>query len=500
MSSRSSILVVLSLVIGCGDSAATDDSIGEEETTTTNTTTTADSTAADSDTGASGSDDGAVDTGFDPPEPECGNGFVEPGEQCDDGNDIDDDDCNNDCLIPCGVEWEVTELPPTGESPITGLRVVRDAQDAIVTAGSLREVTTDQEGGATAGPREVLLVRHDAAGTKLWDSRISLGDGDTRVGGLAVDSNGDIYLALTVDGDEGGSDIVVSKRAAGDGAELWQHVYDSEIDTSVDLATGIAVTSEGDVVASGTVRAGVMDDDVWVRRIGGALGDEMWTTTWSGPGDGMFSVDRGGPVVVGPSGAAYVLVREHVAQSIAPVFVLRVQPDGGDDPQAEPWFTPQHPGDAQVFTAVGLDVDSEENVVFALERMSFFGIEFWVHKVDSTGSQVWQRERDEFEVREGSLRIADVTIDEDDRPLLVGRYRNFDPQQQLAWFEVWLRRLDAAGDVQCAVDHRATSDGLIPPSIVAEGGATRSDGGAIVTGMHELGEDLSLWLGTFRPT
>jgi cysteine-rich repeat protein len=33
---------------------------------------------------------------------ECGNGVVEEGEQCDDGNDDDDDACTNDCTVPTG--------------------------------------------------------------------------------------------------------------------------------------------------------------------------------------------------------------------------------------------------------------------------------------------------------------------------------------------------------------------------------------------------------------
>jgi cysteine-rich repeat protein len=31
------------------------------------------------------------------PRPVCGNGIVEPGEVCDDGNDVDTDSCHNDC-------------------------------------------------------------------------------------------------------------------------------------------------------------------------------------------------------------------------------------------------------------------------------------------------------------------------------------------------------------------------------------------------------------------
>ncbi|TMC60341.1 MAG: DUF4215 domain-containing protein, partial [Chloroflexi bacterium] len=30
----------------------------------------------------------------------CGNGIVDPGEQCDDGNTNDFDDCRNDCTLP----------------------------------------------------------------------------------------------------------------------------------------------------------------------------------------------------------------------------------------------------------------------------------------------------------------------------------------------------------------------------------------------------------------
>ena len=33
----------------------------------------------------------------------CGDGFVGPGEACDDGNQVDDDACGNDCSPPnCG--------------------------------------------------------------------------------------------------------------------------------------------------------------------------------------------------------------------------------------------------------------------------------------------------------------------------------------------------------------------------------------------------------------
>ena len=491
------ISLPLSLALGCGDSAMSAVVPGDgDETTEGSSSTTGAPETLDTSTGSSSADDDQVDTGFDPPEPECGNGFVEPGEQCDDGNDIDDDDCNNECLIPCGLEWEQLELPPTGESTLSGVLVARDASDAIVTAGRLREITTDEAGMQTQGPHEVLLVRHDGDGTKQWDARISLGSGHTRLGGLAVDPSGDVYVALTVDSAEGGSDIVVSKRARDDGSELWQHVHDSQVDSSVDLATGIAATDDGDIVVSGTVRAGAMDDDVWVRKLHGASGDEVWTTTWSGPGDDTFSSDRGGPVAVGPSGAVYVLAREHVDYATAPVLVLRASEAGGE---LERWFTPQYEGQVQIFVAVDLAVDSEDNVHLAVERTTFTGIDFWVHKVDAAGVQSWQRSRDDYREGGSGWRLVGLALHQGSA-VLVGRYRNEDAQQQLEWSELWLRRLDPAGQLTCALQYRAAAQGLIPPSLFAEGGATRSDGAAIVTGMHESGDEVALWLATFRPT
>lgn len=41
--------------------------------------------------------------GTPPPPSTCGNGLVDPGEECDDGNSINTDACTNVCMIPvCG--------------------------------------------------------------------------------------------------------------------------------------------------------------------------------------------------------------------------------------------------------------------------------------------------------------------------------------------------------------------------------------------------------------
>jgi cysteine-rich repeat protein len=54
----------------------------------------------------------------DPPDPFCGDGNLDPGEQCDDGNDNAFDGCRSDCTLvelldPPPMEWTYVEVPGT---------------------------------------------------------------------------------------------------------------------------------------------------------------------------------------------------------------------------------------------------------------------------------------------------------------------------------------------------------------------------------------------------
>jgi cysteine-rich repeat protein len=93
------MMMLASSVLSCsGDSVATTSGVGE----------TTDATGDGGGDGTSGAvtDDTAVpteggETGVEPIV--CGDGVVQPGEACDDGNDAPDDGCSNDCTLPvCG--------------------------------------------------------------------------------------------------------------------------------------------------------------------------------------------------------------------------------------------------------------------------------------------------------------------------------------------------------------------------------------------------------------
>jgi cysteine-rich repeat protein len=119
---KTCMMSVVMVLAGCSSDPAadgtetgtrgTEDSGGESgsesggETNTSGTTETSDTTG----------DETAETTG--PPEPFCGDGNVDPGEECDDGNDNSFDGCLDDCtaiepLDPPAMQWEYMEVPGT---------------------------------------------------------------------------------------------------------------------------------------------------------------------------------------------------------------------------------------------------------------------------------------------------------------------------------------------------------------------------------------------------
>jgi len=82
-----------------GGSSSSDDATGDSRPGTADTAATGDTTSGEppQDTGADGDSE--------PLPPYCGDGQVDPGEQCDDGNLVDHDACTNACSSPaCGDE------------------------------------------------------------------------------------------------------------------------------------------------------------------------------------------------------------------------------------------------------------------------------------------------------------------------------------------------------------------------------------------------------------
>ena len=438
---------------------------------------------------------GSSETGFDPPVPECGNGFVEGDEQCDDGNRTDDDACNNICQVPCGLDVASLVLPPTNESVIDASFVAAMPDDGSVVAGLLREITTDQRGNEQIEDDVAQVIRFDAAGRVLWTVTVDNPLGDLDAAGLAVDDAGDIVLAATADDPDGTQGIVVVKLAADDGAEAWRHTFDGTLAGEDDPATGVALTPEQDVIVAGQTRVDDGDDDVWVRKLAAADGTEIWTTTYSGAGNGSFSTDDGGPVAVDDDGNIWVLALEYVDFDAQPPVLLRFGPDGGP---AELELSQMLPGTAQDYFLA--DFEGADQGVFGIYGRDLgTNLEIRLVRWDGDGSEVWAIDNAAIATEEtGSDWRIEGVAPQGDEVLVAGTVDNDVTIEDTVWQEVWVARLMADGTERCRSQYRGDQMGLLPPSIVAADAAVAGDGQGLVSGLLTAEGDTALWLGRFR--
>src|SRR5690606_28359528 len=143
---------------------------------------------------------------------------------------------------------------------------------------------------------------------------------------IAVGPGDEVYV---VGWHEGAGDDVWYAALDPSGVELWSVLVDGGVVVDGDdRGSGIVLTPDGELVIVGRVRVGDGGDDVWVRKASTSDGAELWTTTWSGTGDGMFSTDRAGQVAVADDGSIWVAAREHVAFDTQEATLLHFDADG----------------------------------------------------------------------------------------------------------------------------------------------------------------------------
>ncbi|MCA9705107.1 MAG: PQQ-binding-like beta-propeller repeat protein, partial [Myxococcales bacterium] len=481
--SRSSLLGSL-LLLACGDdgtgvpqptTAATEDSTGPMLTTgVVDEGTDEGSSSTTAEPGSTG------DTGFEPPVPECGNGYVELGEECDDGNRDDGDACSNACQVPCGLEWSTVTLGPTLDSEIEGLSVARSDSEQIVVSGRLREITVEMDGTVIEGDDTVLVQAYDAVGGFAWEQVLGTADGHARPAGVAVDAAGDVYVAATLDAADGGTAIRAYKLAAADGMQLWTHDFDGPLPGEDEEAFGIAVGPDGQPVISGQARVADGDDDVWLRKLDAADGTEVWTQTHSGVGSGGFSIDDGGPLAIAPDGAIFVLARIYEDFQTVRGTLLRFGADGGPPTWT---FTPDVPGASQVFFLGAIAVDDAGAPAMVVTRPAV-GINGWLFRLDAAGQEVWSRTHEQF-IQPGigdEWRFEGLAFDGDELVIL-GRVYDDQRIPGSEWWEPWVARVASAdAAVRCQVTHTVDDGGLVPPSLSTYGVALTSESSALATG------------------
>ena len=152
-----------------------------------------------------------------------------------------------------------------------------------------RAITGDSGGNSYAvgytesegqGGSDALIAKYNSSGTIQWQRRIG-GAGDEEGNNVAIDSNGDVYIAgATTTSTAGAQDFYIVKYNSS-GTLVWQRRLGS---ASGDSANGIAIDSTDSIyVAGSTAGAGTGTNDVLLAKYNSS-GTLQWQRTLTGSG------------------------------------------------------------------------------------------------------------------------------------------------------------------------------------------------------------------------
>lgn len=352
-------------------------------------------------TGGDTDTDSGTDTDvFDPAN--CGNGDVDFMEECDDGNMINGDGCNEDCLPSGQPQWAQTHDEAGADDCANGVGI--DSDGNVVVVGYI---------GLANGTTDIWIRKYSAEGEELW-TETSNGppSDDDQALAVALDAAGNVTVTGFVTGTLGqGKNIWVRQYPAAGGDPVWTDVFEADFGGD-DIGRAIATNDTGYVVA-GEVATDVANSDIWIRRYDLA-GMPRWTSTYAGTIAGFDSA-QGAAIAAG--GDSVVAGWDYDETEGQRAWVRKL--DGSGD---EVWTQTFNAGASEGNAANDVTIDSAGNVVVTgTTRMGSLSIHGWTAHLDESGAEQWV---DDYTAEDG---VGDanrgVAVDADDHVLVVGTFR-----------------------------------------------------------------------------
>jgi len=393
----------------------------------------------------------------------CGNGQIDDGEQCDDGNDVEADGCELDCTYSGAVMWSQSYDEGKGASEYLS-HVAVDSTGHIYAAG----YPYDRDDYKW-------LQRYSPSGELLWTYELPLDSTFTGVRGLAVDSadravvvgfrDSDVLrypfaINVTPSGAPGWTLMPQDQETAGirlngiaahasklyapsivwggeDGTvELLQVVVLSEDGSventfihdikapdgtvTIDIPDSIAVASDGTIVVAGSHRPAPLRNIAFATAFdpdGAVRWEQQHSTPYGAAWFNEVAIDSKGDVVV--AGLAHDGLLHAGAESNAELQnnnILVLKYDAAGTLQ---WKFSLDGGIAENDWADGLTIDSQDHIIVAgvLRVPNYLG-ETWVRKLDGHGTPLWTRTLELFSW-DGAMA---VTHDASDHIIVAGYY------------------------------------------------------------------------------
>jgi outer membrane protein assembly factor BamB len=286
-----------------------------------------------------------------------------------------------------------------------------DAAGDVVAAGSTGEPVVPT-GFHTSF---VVAKLAGATGTELWQRDLegtTTGQAHNLASALAVTSSGDVVAGGNLQNDATGRDFAVVKLAAADGADVWRTEIDG-VASSDDSLQALAVDGAGDVLIAGQSFTPT-DSKFVVIKLSGTTGVELWRAFVTGGSSirperaTAVAADSNGDVIAGGT----------------------LQNDGRDDfavvklaggTGAELWrFIATESCCGNLETAFSVAIDSSDDVIAAGSLSDGPQRTYAARISGATGSLVWHRLGvwDRFYVQR-----TEVLLDGDENPIVAGQVK-----------------------------------------------------------------------------
>lgn len=396
--------------------------------------------------------------------PYCGDQITQGVEDCDDGNAMNADGCNVDCVESGATLWVRTHDGDDHEDD-TAFGVAVGPDDGVLVVGEV---------GQTPDASAAWAQLYGADGAESWSWSDSTPGGSVSARAAAVAPSGEFFIC---GGETGNASILWARRLDAAGNSEWLHQYEG-VDDGLTYCQGLAVDEDATPVLAGYQPT--LDDgpDIWVRRLDGDQGTEQWTRTFDnadGPDsayDAEYTSD-GDIVVVGrqgvPSGTD-AWIRKYTANGAIDWTVTR---DGGS------------------FAGLyGVDSDVEGNVFVAGYESGPGGEvwNFWLAKYDGGGGFIWAVDED-FGPYDAAYGVA---VDGTGAVAVVATLAE-------AQYSAWVAKFGPDGDMLWSVYPHA--DEADVSESFAWGVATDSQDRIVVVGseMRDGAAGRDIWVQQFAP-
>jgi cysteine-rich repeat protein len=448
------------LALGCAD-----------DTTTPNQPTSESSTSSTAETGpppdTTTTTEGEEDSETGTPSPYCGDGTLDLGEECDDGNDIEDDGCNSACESACGVQhWiDITleqgwfDVQATAPRPGNRLLVAGEAEVEGL-PGRLRLVSivdTEVESAlesAPLGPAGTpdLPRSHELDAVAITESGDLLALG-TSTETLVVDEPPVVTHWL-------------ARFASADLSVLWR--VDVPGPTPELAPLDLAALSGGDAILTRTTELAPNDRDILIERRSGTDGSVIWTSTHSGEFDGGWSLDAAARVAVGEGDRVWAAGIVRVDWQTFETTIFELDPsDGSISWTGVPLPDPGNAHEQRVWDLAAGAGGRVAVGIYVLGPASTYS--FAAAFLYTEHELSWSLTPEDLPWEDGTPYIQPrVAIDTDGEALVAGTYTHDFEIATAA--RTWVAALAPDGTLLCAARVGEGTDAAIVPKIGFYGG------------------------------